>query len=116
MAHRRASSMLVKGSQAMQMATSPLTILRPLAALGSGRHRFVFGALVFGVITAVAAWQWSWLVAIGVAPLLLSVAPCAAMCGLGLCMHRMGGRTCSMPSEKPSVKETLETSSAAKET
>lgn len=29
---------------------------------------------------------WDWLVAAGVAPLLLAVLPCAAMCALGLCM------------------------------
>ena len=41
------------------------------------------------------ALNWSWLVAIGVAPLLISLAPCAAMCALGLCMSRMGGKSCS---------------------
>jgi hypothetical protein len=59
------------------------------------RSRLVIGALGLGVIAAALAWQWSWLVAIGVAPLLLSLAPCAAMCGLGLCMRRMGGGSCS---------------------
>ena len=33
--------------------------------------------------------NWSWLTAIGVAPILLSIAPCAAMCALGLCMPKM---------------------------
>jgi hypothetical protein len=41
------------------------------------------GGVVFG---------WSWLVAVGVAPLLLSILPCVAMCALGLCMSRMTGR------------------------
>lgn len=39
-----------------------------------------------------AGLNWSWLVAVGVAPLLLSALPCVAMCALGLCMHRMTGR------------------------
>ena len=30
--------------------------------------------------------NWGWLVAVGAAPLILSLAPCIAMCGLGLCM------------------------------
>jgi len=38
-----------------------------------------------------AAFNWSWLVAAGIAPLLLSVLPCVAMCALGLCMNRMTG-------------------------
>lgn len=35
-----------------------------------------------------AYWNWQWLVAVGVAPLLLALAPCAAMCALGLCMPK----------------------------
>jgi hypothetical protein len=42
-----------------------------------------------------AALNWSWLVAVGIAPLLLTVLPCAAMCALGLCMNRMAGGSCS---------------------
>jgi hypothetical protein len=36
--------------------------------------------------------NWGWLVAVGAAPILLSLAPCAIMCGVGLCsMKMMGG-------------------------
>jgi hypothetical protein len=36
--------------------------------------------------------NWGWLVAIGATPILLSLAPCAIMCGVGLCgMKMMGG-------------------------
>jgi hypothetical protein len=31
--------------------------------------------------------NWSWLVAVGAAPLILSLGPCAVMCALGLCMN-----------------------------
>jgi hypothetical protein len=41
------------------------------------------------------AFGWGWLVAAGVAPLILSVLPCVAMCALGLCMSRLTGRQCS---------------------
>jgi hypothetical protein len=88
--------------------------------LGIGRFvrsRLAISAAALGVIAAAAAWQWSWLVAIGVAPVLLSVAPCAAMCGLGLCMSRMGGGACGpAPRNGQAVRETLETSSEAQET
>lgn len=71
---------------------------------GLGRPRLMLATTALGLITAVAAWQWSWLVAVGIAPLLLSAAPCAAMCGLGLCVHRMGGRTCGSPRDaKPAL-------------
>lgn len=33
-----------------------------------------------------AYFNWSWLVAAGIAPLIISAAPCAVMCALGLCM------------------------------
>jgi hypothetical protein len=39
------------------------------------------------------ALNWSWLVAAGIAPILLALAPCAAMCALGLCMRNMGGES-----------------------
>ena len=64
----------------------------PISWLGR-RRRLMVGASAAGVIAIALAWQWSWLVVLGVAPLLLSLAPCAAMCALGLCMHRMAGRS-----------------------
>ncbi len=39
-----------------------------------------------------AFFNWGWLVAAGIAPLLIGVVPCAAMCALGLCMSGMKGR------------------------
>ncbi|MBU8541918.1 hypothetical protein [Falsiroseomonas tokyonensis] len=50
-------------------------------------------AVMLGVVTLVIAglaFGWPWLVAFGLAPLVLSLLPCAAMCALGLCM--MGGK------------------------
>jgi hypothetical protein len=52
-------------------------------------------ALVVLALVIGGALNWSWLVAIGIAPLLITVLPCVAMCALGLCMNRMGGRSCS---------------------
>jgi hypothetical protein len=60
--------------------------------------------LSVAVLAAAAFFNWSWLVAIGVAPLLLALAPCAAMCALGLCASRMGGKSCST-SSKPDEKK-----------
>lgn len=55
------------------------------------------GVIALIVLAAVigAALNWSWLVAVGIAPLLMAVLPCAAMCALGLCMNKMAGRSCS---------------------
>lgn len=53
------------------------------------------GLLVLGlaIIILGIALNWSWLLALGIAPLLLSALPCLAMCALGLCMHKMAGRS-----------------------
>ena len=54
--------------------------------------------LVVSALGVGAALNWSWLVAAGIAPLLLTVLPCAVMCGLGLCMNKMTGGSCSTSS------------------
>jgi hypothetical protein len=54
--------------------------------------------LVVSALVVGAALNWSWLVAVGIAPLLLTVLPCAVMCGLGLCMNRIMGGSCSTSS------------------
>lgn len=101
----------------MQTVASLPATVRPLWIARLGRKRLVIGAVALGVIALGAAWQWSWLVAIGAAPLLLSVAPCVAMCGLGLCMSRMGGRACNpAPQDGQAVRETLKIPSATQET
>lgn len=47
--------------------------------------------LAIGLASAGVALNWSWLVAAGIAPVLISLLSCAAMCALGLCMKGMGG-------------------------
>lgn len=54
-----------------------------------GRRGWLLLAAAAGM--AGLALNWSWLVAIGAAPLLIAVLPCVAMCALGLCMSRMAG-------------------------
>lgn len=64
--------------------TMPAWITRPrLMAIG--------GTAVVG---AGLALNWTWLTAIGAAPILLSLLPCAAMCALGLCMRGGGTKSC----------------------
>jgi hypothetical protein len=38
---------------------------------------------------------WDWLTAVGVAPIIVSTAPCLIMCALGLCMMGSGHRASS---------------------
>jgi hypothetical protein len=68
--------------------------------LGGRRGLVVLAA---AVIIAGLTFKWSWLAAAGIAPVLLSLLPCVAMCALGLCMSRMTGRSCAADaaSQKP---------------
>jgi hypothetical protein len=38
--------------------------------------------------------NWSWLTAVGAAPILLAFVPCLAMCALGFCMRGGGAGAC----------------------
>ena len=42
------------------------------------------------IIAAGLALGWGWLTAVGIAPIILSLAPCAAMCALGACAMMKG--------------------------
>lgn len=50
------------------------------------------GMIVIGLaaIALALGFSWNWLVAVGAASLILSFAPCAVMCALGLCMMGRG--------------------------
>ena len=91
-------------------ATKPSLTQDWLAALRywlGGRRGLI--ALAVVLVVAAMALNWSWLVAVGIAPLLVAFAPCAAMCALGLCASRMGRRSCStetntVAAPKPDVR------------
>jgi hypothetical protein len=65
-------------------------LTRDGGALGDACHRLRSRAtlLVLGSIAFVGGLVLNWLVAVGIAPLLLTALPCVAMCALGLCMTR----------------------------
>ena len=89
--------------------STPNTINAPYAPLALGavvRYRLRtacarIGARRIAIALGLAAaatgitFSWGWLTAIGVAPVLVAVAPCAAMCAVGLCMPGIcGGSPC----------------------
>ncbi|RFC63824.1 hypothetical protein [Mesorhizobium denitrificans] len=86
--------------------SSPETAARLLRAL-----RTPAWLLVGLSALAVTLWsRWDWLVAAGLASLVLAVLPCAVMCALGVCMHR------NMPHAKaPSCQAPCERTDAAGE-
>lgn len=62
-----------------------------------GNRRSVAMLTAAGASAAIAL-NWSWLVAVGIAPVLIAVLPCLVMCGLGLCMNRAMGSSCESSS------------------
>jgi len=77
----------------LQTLQSEETTSRPTQVWLGGRRGLLILAAV--IITAGLAMNWTWLAAIGVAPIIIALAPCAVMCGLGLCMMRCSGSSCS---------------------
>ncbi|HJS87051.1 MAG TPA: hypothetical protein VJ779_16465 [Acetobacteraceae bacterium] len=93
----------------------PVGVRLPSVVARLSRNRLALGGIALALLAAGLAWQWSWLVAIGVPPLLLSAAPCAAMCALGLCMHRMGGRSCGNAQDGSTAHVVSQTTSIGEE-
>ena len=62
------------------------------------RDRRVLIGLAAAAVVGGGVLNWGWLVAIGIAPVILAVAPCAVMCALGLCsmsmMNKKDGASC----------------------
>src|SRR5437899_12288148 len=81
-------------------AAEPTQSTRDLIrACFSSRWALVISGIA--VVVAGLALGWNWLTAVGLAPLILSLAPCAIMCALGLCMTPRG----NSPSETQSSAE-----------
>lgn len=93
--------------------TTPTTTERPDSSLTrdlvyTGRYYLLSrrGLVVLALVAIIAgiAFNWSWLVATGIAPILLILLPCAVvMCGLGLCFNRFFGNSCSTEQSRPST-------------
>ena len=71
--------------------------------------------LVLAIIAAVAglAFNWNWLVAVGLAPILLSTLPCLLMCVFGACMMCRSGKEQSTLSRNVGDQSTPPVSPAA---
>ena len=77
-------------------AVRPMDTVR--GVLGRRRNQFLLGT---SVLTVALAANWSWLSAVGVAPLIVGVLPCLLMCALGLCMGGSGRRSCEGEAATP---------------
>src|SRR5258707_8018510 len=97
--------------EAMQTNTiEPAADARPPAAhtVGDSIRRVIGGprGLMIPGLAIVAtglALGWNWLTAAGFAPLILSLAPCAAMCSVRASAISLGGTTCTKPEKAHST-------------
>lgn len=71
----------------------------------TGKRGLIF--LGGAVIIMAAAFNWSWLVTVGAASLIIAVLPCVAMCALGLCMSKVGGKSCGSDGKAPGKEVNL---------
>lgn len=64
------------------------------------------GLIAVGAVAIVAgaALNWEWLIASGVAPLLITLLPCTVMCGLGLCFHKLAGGSCAQEQSRAAAE------------
>ena len=83
----------------MSVSTSRQTVADTSLTRDIGRYvrhqlRGRRGMIVASVVLAAPAlwFGWPWLVAAGLAPLIIAMAPCAVMCAVGACA--MGGKSC----------------------
>jgi len=56
-----------------------------------GNRRALLILAIVGLVASLAL-NWDWLVAIGLAPILLSTLPCLVMCAFGVCMMCRSGK------------------------
>ena len=75
-------------------AQQALNFVWPLIGTRTARILLLSGIVAIGMF-----FNWGWFVAVGVAPILLSVLPCAVMCALGLCMRPGKKGSCSKSNE-----------------
>ena len=71
--------------------------------LHSRTGKLILGA---GVIAGGLFLGWDWLVVAGLAPIVLGVLPCLAMCALGLCM-KPGNKSCSSDASGADSSDTI---------
>lgn len=77
-------------------------------------NRWVLVVMATVAIVGGLALNWGWLVAIGLAPILIAVLPCLVMCGLGLCAHKLvGSAGASQPAQSQNAEPIAQSSASA---
>jgi hypothetical protein len=97
--------MAISETSKVQPGSLAPAMWRTVRSYVSGRRALVIVAAA--AVSGGIALNWGWLVAAGIAPVLLSVLPCAVMCGHGLCAHKMmGGSRAAQSNQTPAPSDT----------
>ncbi len=99
----------MNNSVSKQVAATDTSLSQDVFALlkhwVGGRGGLLFIALA---VAGGGLWLgWPTLVAAGIAPLVLGVLPCVAMCALGLCM-KGAGRSCDAKADTPTTTDSTQ--------
>lgn len=87
-----------KRADEMTLTESIIALLRYYLGGRKGLILLTVAAMGTGMLL-----NWGWLVAAGIAPILLTVAPCAVMCALGLCMNRVCNKSGTVQSQSDNL-------------
>ena len=103
-------SEMMQGIEIAQLPTDRLTENRAGILRSWIADRRVLAVVGLAVVGTGLALGWNWLTAVGIAPAIVSAAPCLIMCALGLCVIGRNHQACSnRPSpgagEPPARKE-----------
>jgi hypothetical protein len=105
------------------MEIIPMTTSEPIKAVNAlpgdftntirrhlGNRRLLLATTIVALVAG-AALNWGWLVALGIAPVLLSLLPCLVMCGLGVgCMKMMARPGEKQPGQSGDAAESVDSS------
>ena len=93
----------MENSQRFDAKTATRTLEQTITLGGRLSLRTLLIATAAAGMAAGLFLGWNSLVAAGLAPIILALLPCAAMCALGLCANRLGQKNACSSAEEPAV-------------
>lgn len=79
-----------KNTESISKAQQVVNAVWPFISTRKARIVLLLGIVAIGMV-----FNWGWFVAAGLAPIILGILPCAAMCAMGLCMQPGKEGSCS---------------------
>lgn len=93
----------MENSQRFDAKTATRTLAQTITLGGRLSRRTLLIATAAAGMAAGLLLGWNSLVAAGLAPIILALLPCAAMCALGLCANRLGQKNAGSNTGEPAA-------------